>query len=77
MSEPWPHIELVYHFTCPQCGSHYFGRDTAAGPDGKAVVLSTVRCHGDVYIDGRLLRQCCDWRGEWPPKLGSKDGRGV
>lgn len=45
------------YFTCPSCGSHYFGRDVSSD----LVVLPTVRCHGD-----------CNWRGVWPPKAPAK-----
>ena len=43
-------------FTCPRCGSHYFGRDTTLGPDGRVVVLDTVRCHGE--IDSVACKTC-------------------
>lgn len=51
-------------FTCPRCGSHYFGRDVTSDKDGKPVVLPTVRCHGDSSEGTRT----CDWRGVWPSK---------
>jgi hypothetical protein len=53
-------------FTCPLCGSHYFGRDIAS--DGTP--LDTVRCHGDSSAGNRQ----CSWQGAWPPK---PDGSGV
>lgn len=52
------------HFTCPLCGSHYFGRDIASGPDGKPLVLDTVRCHGS---SSEKPYRACSWRGVWPP----------
>lgn len=47
-------------FTCPKCGSHYFGRDIGT-KDGVNVPLPTVRCHGR-NDDGRG----CDWHDKWP-----------
>lgn len=55
------------NFTCPKCGSPYFGRDTAL-VDGKIKVLDTVRCHGD--SSGGPKR--CDWHGVWPVKEPEK-----
>ena len=51
---------MMPDFTCPICGSPYFGRDTARGPDGKAVLLATVRCHGEV---NRHVCSTCDGTG--------------
>lgn len=59
MSEPY--------FTCPSCGSPYFGRDTAKR-NGVPVSLKTVKCHGSSsgpIIYGDHLGQC-PWRGVWP-----------
>lgn len=53
--------DLPFEFTCPKCGSHYFGRDVAE-VDGKPVVLKTVRCHAD---SSGSIREC-DWHSEWP-----------
>lgn len=46
------------YFTCPQCGGHYFGRDTVDAM-GTTLVLDTVRCHDQ-------NKAGCDWHGEWP-----------
>jgi hypothetical protein len=44
-------------FTCPKCGSHYFGTETEKRL-GKVVILDTVKCHGKDF-SGKM----CDWRG--------------
>ncbi len=54
-------------FTCPRCGSHYFGRVTERGRDGNVVITSRVRCHGD--SSGRT--NLCDWQGEWQGEWAS------
>lgn len=51
------------YFTCPLCGSHYFGREVVGDENLGAVVLETVRCHGDSSGGPRV----CGWRGVWPP----------
>lgn len=64
-----------HYFTCPKCGGHYFGRDTADG----GVMLATVQCHsttegkGIMALDewvaaGKPKQKWCKWRGEWPVK---------
>ncbi len=60
-------FEATMDFTCPRCGSHFFGRDTAETDGGEIVVLDTVRCHGDG----------CRWRGVWNDPLEEKARRPV
>ncbi|MDE2102664.1 MAG: hypothetical protein KGL39_35800 [Patescibacteria group bacterium] len=55
-----PEMEPNQEFTCPKCGSHYFGRDIS--PDG--IPLETVHCNGQ-SSDGPTT---CDWQGPWPQK---------
>lgn len=73
--------ESSSEFTCPSCGSHYFGRDTAnSGKSAKELILRTVKCHGGGSVDLLKTVRChggwsmddpqkpaCKWRGEWPP----------
>lgn len=54
------------YFTCPSCGSHYYGRDTAES-DGQVITLKTVRCHGG-WSSSDPQVTVCHWRGEWPKK---------
>lgn len=42
-------------FTCPRCGSNYFGRDAVTEP--MPAVTDTVRCHGYKHGDK------CGWVG--------------
>lgn len=56
---------MTHDFTCPSCGSHYFGRDTADNGKGGIAVLKTVRCHGGWSSQDPQI-EVCHWRGEWP-----------
>ena len=77
MSAIWSNEEPMsdtHYFTCPVCGGHHFGRDTANGE-----MLATVQCHsttdgkGIMSLEewvaaGKPKQQLCKWRGEWPTK---------
>lgn len=58
--------EAAQYFTCPSCGSHYYGRDTTES-EGQVITLKTVRCHGG-WSSSDPQVTVCHWRGEWPKK---------
>lgn len=45
---------IGHYFTCPECGGHYFGRDTSRDERGEIVIRETGRCQ-----TGN-----CNWRGK-------------
>lgn len=68
-----------HYFTCPKCGGHHFGRDTAPG----GVLLDTVQCHNasdgqpffaleDWVAAGKPKQKPCKWHGEWPVRKGAE-----
>lgn len=71
-----------HYFTCPRCGGHHFGRDTAPG----GVLLDTVACHNasdgqsflaldDWLAAGKPKQKACGWRGVWPvEEVSENDG---